>query len=94
MDGAPMIGRTGRYQSALVAPARQWRATFDRFASIVGGRVRDARVDNDLSVFELARLADVPATTLRAIEVGRPASLLVLYRIASALHIDARELMP
>lgn len=84
-----MIGRTGRYPTAL-----HTRDTFDRFARIVGGRLRDARVESGLTVFELARLADIPAPTLRAVEVGRPASLLVLFRVARAVGVDARELMP
>ena len=83
-----MIGRTGRYPSVITRPDP------DRLARIVGGRIRDARVERGWSVFDLARAADVPATSLRAFELGRPVPFATLFRIAVALGVEARELMP
>lgn len=71
------------------------RHSFVRFARVVGTRVRAMREAADLSVFELAKLANVDAAQLRRCEIGlQPPSLILLAKIAIVLRCDVRELMP
>ncbi|MER6487590.1 helix-turn-helix transcriptional regulator [Streptomyces virginiae] len=60
-----------------------------------GDRVRSARIDADLTQDKLAELAGIHRTTLQDTEGGKtdPKFSLIL-RLARALGIPARDLMP
>lgn len=62
--------------------------------AIVGGNVRRLRVERGLTQEQLAFEADIDLTYEGGIERGkRNPSLLVLVRIAHALHVSPHELL-
>ncbi|MFZ3473068.1 helix-turn-helix transcriptional regulator [Streptomyces sp. 4.24] len=61
----------------------------------VGLRIRDARVAAAMSQEELAQSAEVDRSTVQRAELGQnDLKLSHLFRIASALRLPARDLMP
>lgn len=77
-----------RAKSALERSEKRWLA-------LAGLRIREARNADGLSVFDLARKANVCANTLNLCERGaRPPALWLLYRVAKALGRDPSELLP
>ncbi|GAA1779175.1 MULTISPECIES: helix-turn-helix transcriptional regulator [Actinomycetes] len=60
-----------------------------------GDRIRDARREADLTQDQLAELAGIHRTTLQDTEAGKtdPKFSLIL-RLARALRLPARDLMP
>lgn len=71
------------------------RRSFDRWFALCGARIREAREHAGLSLFELARRADVHSITLSVVELGhKPAKFELLYGVAKALGVDPRELLP
>jgi transcriptional regulator with XRE-family HTH domain len=67
---------------------------FSRAAGVVGQRLRDIRTGLGLSQEEVALLADIHPTNYGKIERGRAnPSLTTVIRIATALDIDAGELI-
>ncbi|MFE2329936.1 helix-turn-helix transcriptional regulator [Streptomyces sp. NPDC059385] len=61
----------------------------------VGLRIRDARMDAKMTQEELAHCAEVDRSTVQRAELGEnDPKLSHLFRIAAALRIPARELMP
>ena len=62
--------------------------------SRVGQRIRAARGSSGLNLHQLARLSGISAPALSQIETGkRDLRVSSLYRIASALRVDAGELL-
>lgn len=60
-----------------------------------GNRLRDARTDADLTQIELADLAGVHRTTVQDTERGNTdPKLSLILRLARALRLPARDLMP
>ena len=60
----------------------------------VGERIRAARELSGLNLHQLARLSGISAPALSQIETGkRDLRVSSLYRIASALRVDAGELL-
>ncbi|MFJ3201045.1 helix-turn-helix transcriptional regulator [Streptomyces sp. NPDC086989] len=61
----------------------------------LGNRIRDARLQADLTQEKLAELAGVDRTTVQNAESGKvdPKFSLIL-RLARALHLPVRDLMP
>lgn len=61
----------------------------------LGNRIRDARLDADLTQEKLAEMAGTDRTTLQKTEAGKtdPKFSLIL-RLAEALDLPARDLMP
>lgn len=65
-----------------------------RLRRAIGCAIRRARADAQLSIFELARRANVQAPTLRACEAGAVwPSVRLLYRIARALPCSIDHLL-
>ncbi|WP_078941662.1 helix-turn-helix transcriptional regulator [Streptomyces sp. WM6349] len=61
----------------------------------VGLRIRDARVDANMTQEELAHCAEVDRSTVQRAELGQnDLKLSHLFRIAAALRVPARDLMP
>ncbi|MFG2328223.1 helix-turn-helix domain-containing protein [Streptomyces sp. NPDC048604] len=61
----------------------------------LGQRVRDARVYADLTQEELADLAGIDRSTIQRIERGQnDAKFSHLLRVANALSMSARDLLP
>ncbi|WP_078999528.1 helix-turn-helix transcriptional regulator [Streptomyces sp. WM4235] len=61
----------------------------------LGNRVRAARIDADLTQDELAELAGVHRTTVQDTERGKTdPKFSLLLRLARALRLPARDLMP
>ena len=90
--------RTGRRPGD---PMKHWRKgrvrerDFLSWLKIAGARLRDARVEADVTIFELARRVNLTVTTLRACELGRRApSMAILFQVGRALGLDPRELLP
>ncbi len=63
--------------------------------NLLGKKIRELRLKNNLSQDELARRADVPYTTLTKIEVGviKKPSVFVVAKIAKALSISLDKLI-
>lgn len=63
--------------------------------NLLGKKIRELRLKNNLSQDELARRADVPYTTLTKIEVGviKKPSVFVVAKIAKALGISLDKLI-
>jgi len=61
----------------------------------LGNRIRDARLHADLTQEKLAEMAGIDRTTLQKTEAGKtdPKFSLIL-RLARALRLPARDLMP
>ncbi|GAA3267551.1 hypothetical protein GCM10010493_49510 [Streptomyces lavendulae subsp. grasserius] len=58
-------------------------------------RIRDARIAEDMSQEELAHCAEVDRSTVQRAELGQnDLKLSHLFRIAAALRLPARDLMP
>ena len=67
----------------------------DRWMALAGVVVRAARNEENMSVFELARRANVSSSAINEFELGRSAPRMwLLYRIAKALGRDPKELLP
>ncbi|MFJ2399882.1 helix-turn-helix domain-containing protein [Streptomyces xanthochromogenes] len=61
----------------------------------LGRRIRDARMDADLTQEELAERAQIDRSTIQRIELGQnDARYSHLLLIAEALHTPLRELVP
>lgn len=61
----------------------------------LGDRIRDARLHADLTQEKLAELAGIDRTTLQKTEAGKTdPKVSVLMRIARALHLPVRDLLP
>lgn len=61
----------------------------------LGRRVRDARVDADLTQEELAHRAEIDRSTIQRIEGGQnDAKFSHLLRVAQVLGVSARDLLP
>lgn len=61
----------------------------------LGNRLRAARIDADLTQDELAELAGVHRTTVQDTEGGKTdPKFSLLLRLARALRLPARDLMP
>ena len=63
--------------------------------NLLGKKIKELRLKNNLSQDELARKADVPYTTLTKIEVGviKKPSVFVVAKIAKALDISLDKLI-
>jgi transcriptional regulator with XRE-family HTH domain len=63
--------------------------------NLLGKKIKELRLKNNLSQDELARRADVPYTTLTKIEVGviKKPSVFVVAKIAKALGISLDKLI-
>jgi len=63
--------------------------------NLLGKKIKELRLKNNLSQDELARKADVPYTTLTKIEVGviKKPSVFVVAKIAKALGISLDKLI-
>lgn len=61
----------------------------------LGNRIRDARMQADLTQEKLAELAGIDRTTLQKTEAGKTdPKFSLLLRLARALRLPARDLMP
>lgn len=61
----------------------------------LGNRIRDARIDAELTQDKLAELAGIDRTTLQKTEAGKTdPKFSQLLRLARALRLPARDLMP
>ncbi|MGW3321175.1 helix-turn-helix transcriptional regulator [Streptomyces virginiae] len=61
----------------------------------LGNRIRDARLQADLTQEKLAELAGVDRTTVQNAESGKvDPKFSLLLRLARAMHLPARDLMP
>ncbi|WP_327413706.1 helix-turn-helix transcriptional regulator [Streptomyces sp. NBC_01233] len=61
----------------------------------LGNRIRDARLQADLTQEKLAELAGVDRTTVQNAESGKvDPKFSLLLRLARALRLPARDLMP
>ena len=63
--------------------------------NLLGKKIKELRLKNNLSQDELARKADVPYTTLTKIEVSviKKPSVFVVAKIAKALNISLDKLI-
>lgn len=63
--------------------------------NLLGKKIKELRLKNNLSQDELARKADIPYTTLTKIEVGviKKPSVFVVAKIAKALSISLDKLI-
>lgn len=63
--------------------------------NLLGKKIKELRLKNNLSQDELARRADVPYTTLTKIEIGviKKPSVFVIAKIAKALDISLDQLI-
>jgi len=63
--------------------------------NLLGKKIKELRLKNNLSQDELARKADVPYTTLTKIEIGviKKPSVFVVAKIAKALDISLDKLI-
>jgi len=63
--------------------------------NLLGKKIKELRLKNNLSQDELARKADVPYTTLTKIEIGviKKPSVFVVAKIAKALNISLDNLI-
>lgn len=61
----------------------------------LGNRIRDARMQADLTQEKLAELAGIDRTTLQKTEAGKTdPKFSLLLRLARVLRLPARDLMP
>jgi transcriptional regulator with XRE-family HTH domain len=61
----------------------------------LGNRIRDARLQADLTQEKLAEMAGIDRTTLQKTEAGKTdPKFSLLLRLARALRIPARDLLP
>ncbi len=71
------------------------RRSFERWFALSGSRIREARQHAGLTLFELARRANISSITLSVVELGhKPAKLELLYRVAKVLCVEPQELLP
>ncbi len=69
------------------SPARA-RSASERLRLEIGIGLRDERRRRGLTLRRLAEAVGVDFTTIRNVEIGRPASLEVIERIASVLKLE------
>ncbi|MFD8577421.1 helix-turn-helix transcriptional regulator [Streptomyces virginiae] len=61
----------------------------------LGNRIRDARLHADLTQEELALQAGIDRTTVQVTEAGKTdPKFSLLLRLARALHVPVKDLMP
>ena len=63
--------------------------------AIVGKKIRDCRLSKGLSIENLANECEVDPTQVGRMELGKVNfSISMLYKIAGALEVDAKKLLP
>ena len=63
--------------------------------AVVGKKIRDCRLSVGLSIEKLANECEVDPTQVGRMELGKVNfSISMLYKIAGALEVDAKKLLP
>lgn len=79
----------------LPAPPKRGSPKNEAMLSAIGRKVVEIRRSMDMSQTQLARASDVPTSTVFSVENGQHnTSLSTLQKIADALKLDMRDLMP
>ncbi len=75
-------------------PKRERKKEIPEFCILLGKHIRKLRVENNLSIEEIAYKADIDAQNLRKYELGKQEmKVSMLKRIANAFGITTSELL-